>query len=98
MLTHYVKVVIGKKSPIYLEQAKYVTSKGVTFLSGYQVKKDGDGVQEKGGDILHLIQLGDGGPKVYIQAMNPTYCELENADPVSGRWAPGVPAKKARLH
>jgi len=103
MLTHYVKVVIEKKAPIYLEKAKYVTKPGpgvfpTVFLSGYQVNKQGEGVIIKGAEQLHLIQIGEGGPKVYIQAMNPTYCELENADPVTGRWAPGVSAKKARLH
>ena len=110
MLTHYVKVVIGKKT-IYLEKAQYVYAgavksqsrsciapDAVTFLSGYQVNKEGDAVIIKGAVQLHLIQLGNNGPKVYIQAFNPTYCELENADPASGRWASGVSAKKARLH
>ena len=94
MLTHYVKVVLGKKTPVYLEKAQYITKGKITFLSGYQVDKFGDAHKS----ILHLIQIGEGGPKVYIQAINPTYCELENADPVSGRWAPGVSSKKARLH
>jgi hypothetical protein len=94
MLTHYVKVVIDKKAPIYLEKSKYITRGAITFLSGYQVNKSGDADKA----VLHLIQIGENGPKVYIQAMNPTYCELEYADPVSGRWAPGVSARKARLH
>jgi len=98
MLTHYVKVVRNGKPSIYLEKAKYIVKGKNTFLSGYQIDKNGDGVIIHGAEQLHLIQIGEGGPKVYIQAMNPYYCELENADPVSGRWSPGVPSKKARLH
>jgi hypothetical protein len=59
MLSHYVKVSIKGKKPIYLENAKYV--KDQTFIAGYQIDKNGDGIANKfGGDILHLIQLGDG--------------------------------------
>ncbi len=79
---------------VFLEKSKYVTKGKITFLTGYQINKSGDADK----NVLHLIQIGEGGPKVYIQAMNPTYCELEYADPATGRWAPGVTARKARLH
>ena len=87
MLTHYVKVVIGKKT-IYLENAKYSNAKGITFLSGYQVDKYCEGVSKKG-DVMHMISVGtkSTGPmplftpfasvKVYACKVNRTYCEIE---------------------
>lgn len=108
MLTHHVKVIIKGKAALYLEKAKYITTqKGVVFLSGYQVDKQGDADKE----ILHLIELGTKGvepyslftpgkgcPRVYAQAFNPTYCELEYAPTSTGRWQPGVTPKQARIH
>lgn len=87
MLTHYVKVVIGKKSH-YLEGAKYVRTKNIVFLTGHEVNKQCDPVNSKK-DIVHLISVGveSKGPmplfspcdgiKIYSCETNRTYCELE---------------------
>lgn len=88
MLSHYVKVVIGKKI-LYLENAKYSKAKGIVFLSGHQVNKICEPVLSKGGDILHLISVGTetigpmplfnpfAGIKIYACKVNKTYCEIE---------------------
>lgn len=105
MLTHHVRVVIGKRAPIFLEKAKYVNGNRTyslpndkpLFISGYQVDKYGEPVLRNGAEIMHLIQLS-AGVRVYLQAFNPTYCELEYADPTTGRWMAGISARKARIH
>lgn len=109
MLTSIVKVVLGGKT-IYLEKARYIDKGKIVFLSGYQIRKDGEPVMAKGNaEILHLIEMGrkdanglfkagEGAPRVYAVDYNPTYCELEYASTATGRWSPGVSAKKARIH
>jgi hypothetical protein len=56
VLTHYVKVVISRKT-IYLEGAKYFNAKGIVFLSGYQVTQQCEPVSMKG-DTMHCISVG----------------------------------------
>ena len=87
MLTHYVKVTMGRKV-VYLENAKYSTTKDIVFLSGYQVDKFCEPVSKKG-DTMHLISIGQqstgptplftpfAGIKLYACKVNRTYCELE---------------------
>jgi hypothetical protein len=87
-LTHYVKVKTPGKKAIYLECAKFVTAGeqvaiyppptgGMTFLTGYQVNKEGDAILCKGGGIMHLIQVGPG-VKIWPQETSKMYGWFEN--------------------
>ena len=73
-LGSYAKVKIPGKAPIYLHKPKYV--KGGAFICGYQVKHDGEPITSKGGDVLHLIQLGPS-VKIVNGQMSKMYCEFE---------------------
>lgn len=54
------------KRPVYLEHARFIERKGHRFVSGFVIKKDGESVLVKGGDVLHLIEIG---PGVVVQQM-----------------------------
>jgi hypothetical protein len=68
----------GKKKPVYLEQPKFVSKKGMDFVAGYEINREGEAKVVKGGAVLHLIQLGEG-VTVVPQKQSKMYGDLHDA-------------------
>jgi hypothetical protein len=68
----------GRKKPVYLEQPKYISKKGMDFIAGYEINREGEPKVVKGGAVLHLIQLGEG-VTVVPQKQSKMYGDLHDA-------------------
>lgn len=71
-----VKHPANKGKWVFLEQPKIVTKGENKFLTGYEVTKDGESKEIKGGAVMHLLQLGEGVEIVGLKS-NLTYGNLE---------------------
>jgi len=83
---HYVKVLhpSNKGKAIYLELPKFIDKGDMQFIAGYEFKLDANGepkLASKKGDIMHLMQLGEGVKIIGLEA-NKFYGNLEEKDKV----------------
>ncbi len=77
-MPHYIKVKHPSLSkPIYLEHPNLLRKDGLEFVSGYVIDKYGEPRIVKGGDVIHMLQLGNG-VKIIPQEMHKKYGILGN--------------------